>query len=203
MSAMPSAGSAWIVRPVASARARNASCDGREQLARRAAVAPQRQPTVVGLREHEQVLREAHQPVGLRRGRPQRLLDSAAVLGFRSARSSSAFISASGVRSSWLASATKLRSRWMRARGARASRSASRPAVEISSCALPAGSRRPGSAPRSPAASTRISSTGRSAAPATSSRARSEQQRDRPDDQQAAQRSWRSASLRSPSDAPT
>jgi hypothetical protein len=92
---------------------------------------------------------------------------SSALRGRSRARSTSVRTSASGARSSWLASATKLRSRFT-ARSIRVSISFSvAPSRAISSFALGTGSRSDRCCSVITAARVRMRSTGRSAAPAT------------------------------------
>ena len=136
-----------------------------EQLAGVEPLRPHGQPALVGAGEHQQVLGELDEPVALagRRGRPRRAAPPRERPS-RSASSSSARSSASGVRSSWLALATKPRSRSAQ-RSSRSSISFSVPPRRASSSRppAPAGAARsraarsppPRRASRSPAAARR------------------------------------------------
>ena len=114
--------------------------------------------------DQQQVLGEQHEPVGLLGRRADRCAQlRPRVRGRRSASSSSAFRSASGVRSSWLASATKRRS-CSSAASSRASMSFSVSArSRISSRLRGTGSRAPVVVAEIALARRRIDSTGRSA----------------------------------------
>ena len=92
---------------------------------------------------------------------------SACERGRRVASSSSVCRVASGVRSSWLASATKRRSRASLRPAGPASRSASRRACTSRRSRAGAGGVARACPPRSPSRCRRMSSTGRNAAPAT------------------------------------
>ena len=140
--------------------------DGVEELIGADRSAAERQAPVVGLRENEEILGETDKPFGLGCCRANRLLELRLGSRLPEGELELGLEQREGVRSSWLASATKLRSRSI-ARSSRASISFSVLARRaISSRARPSGSRRPGSDPEIAAASARISSTGRRAAPA-------------------------------------
>ena len=82
-----------------------------EQLGRLELLESQREVTVIGARDQQQGLGELREPVDLLGRSPQGVSQLASLSPCRRASSSSVRSSASGVRSSWPASATKVRSR--------------------------------------------------------------------------------------------
>ena len=196
--ARPATGSASSGRPSTLRPRLEAPGDAREHLARVERLRAHRQPPLVRARDHQQVLGQAREPLGLLGGRAQRVLELLAGCARRAARArarcagSPAACAARARRR-----ATNARSR-LNATSSRASISFSvRPSRPISSLAGGTGSRSLVSAAVTAAAWRRIRSTGRSAAAASDvADHRGDQQRDRAADrQQRVQRAERALAL--------